>query len=41
MLVSDDGKINDLNDLLTIAYPSCEVGETLQGASSWCLKGSF
>ena len=28
MLVSDDGKINDL---LTIAYPSCEVGETLQG----------
>ena len=28
MLVSDDGKINDL---LTIAYPRCEVGETLQG----------
>src|SRR5829696_579932 len=28
MLVSYDGKINDL---LTIAYPRCEVGETLQG----------
>src|ERR671911_2901917 len=28
MLVSDDGKINDL---LTIAYPRCEVGESLQG----------
>ena len=28
MLVSDDGKINDL---LTIAYPRCEVGETLRG----------
>src|ERR671913_1911573 len=28
MLVSDDGKINDL---LTIAHPRCEVGETLQG----------
>src|ERR671910_144090 len=28
MLVSDDGKINDL---LTIAHPRCEVAETLQG----------
>jgi hypothetical protein len=28
MLVPDDGKHNDL---LTIAYPRCEVGETLQG----------
>src|ERR687898_934655 len=28
MLVSDDGR---LNDLLTIAYPCCEMGETLQG----------
>src|ERR671910_1824034 len=28
MLVSDDGKINDL---LTIAYPRCKVGETLRG----------
>jgi hypothetical protein len=28
MLVTDDDK---LNDLLTIAYPRCEVGETLRG----------
>ena len=28
MLVTDDDK---LNNLLTIAYPRCEVGETLQG----------
>ena len=28
MLVTDDNK---LNNLLTIAYPRCEVGETLQG----------
>src|SRR3954447_4211193 len=28
MLVTDDSK---LNNLLTIAYPRCEVGETLHG----------
>ena len=28
MLVTDDDK---LNNLLTIAYPRCEVGETLHG----------
>jgi hypothetical protein len=33
MLVTDDDK---LNNLLTIAYPSCEVAETFQGGYCEC-----